>query len=218
MDTRFRDRADAGRRLAARLAPFRAEEPVVLGMARGGVVVAAEVAQAVGAPLDVLVIRKVGAPSQPEYGIGAVAPGGGRSFDQTSVAALGLTSEELARLAAAEEQELKRRVDAYRQGRPEPSLRDRTVILVDDGLATGVSAIAAVEYVRAQGARRIVLASPICSPTAAARLRRHVDEVICLCSPEGFRSVGQWYESFDQTSDEQVLELLRAPVQSRYLA
>jgi predicted phosphoribosyltransferase len=218
MDTRFRDRADAGRRLAARLAPLRAEDPVVLGLARGGIVVAAEVAKAVGAPLEVLVIRKVGAPNHPEYGIGAVAPGGGRSFDAASVAALGLSSDELARLASAEELEVRRRLDTYRQGRPDPELRGRTAILVDDGLATGVTAIAAVEYVKGQGARRVILASPICSPTAAARLRRYVDEVVCLCSPEGFRSVGQWYENFEQTTDEEVLALLGAPVQSRYLA
>jgi predicted phosphoribosyltransferase len=218
MDTRFRDRADAGRRLAARLVPLRAENPVVLGLARGGVVVAAEVAQALGSPLDVLVVRKVGAPQHPEFGIGAVVPGGERSFDAKTVAALGLAPEELAKLAAAEELEVKRRLDAYRQGRPEPDLRDRTVVLVDDGLATGVTAIAAADYVRAQDPRKVVFASPICSPSAAARLRRHVDEVVCLCSPEGFRSVGQWYENFDQTTDEEVLALIGTPVQSRYLA
>lgn len=218
MDTRFRDRADAGRRLAARLAPLRAQNPVVLGLARGGVVVAAEVAQAVGAPLDVLVVRKVGAPSNPEYGVGAVAPGGKRAFDSATVAALGLEPDELARLASAEEAELQRRVATYRAGRLPLEIRDRTVILVDDGLATGVTAALAGDYLRSEGAARTILAVPICSPTAASRLRQHVDEVVCLCSPEGFRSVGQWYDSFEQTTDEEVMQLLGAPVQGRYLA
>lgn len=218
MDTRFRDRADAGRRLAARLAPLRAENPVVLGLARGGVVVTAEVAKAVGAPLEVLVVRKVGAPSNPEFGVGAVAPGGARRFDAATVSALGLEPEEMDRLASAEELEVNRRLHAYRQGRPPLELQDRTVILVDDGLASGVTSIVAGDYVRGQGAKRVILAVPICSPTAVARLRRHVDEVVCLCSPEGFRSVGQWYESFEQTTDEEVLALLQVPTQGSYLA
>ncbi|MGV3615695.1 MAG: phosphoribosyltransferase [Fimbriimonas sp.] len=217
MDTRFRDRADAGRRLAARLAHLRSEDPVVFGLARGGVVVAAEVAQAVGAELDVLVVRKVGAPHNPEFGIGAVAPGGARSFDAASVATLALDRDVLDRLAQAEEVEVNRRLAAYRHGRPEPSLTGRTVLLVDDGLATGVTAEAAAVYLRSQGAARIVMAAPICSPSAARRIRAVVDEVVCLCSPEAFRSVGQWYENFDQTSDAEVQALLGASG-GRYLA
>ena len=208
METRFRDRADAGRRLGARLIRSDWVDPIVLGLARGGVVVAAEVARTLGAQLDVVVARKVGAPANPEYGIGAVGPSGARHFDRDMVDRLGIGESELEDLAVREAQEVDRRTAAYRAGRPSPNLAGRDVILVDDGLATGVTAAAVASAIRVLGPRRLVLATPVCSPSAERRLRQSVDDVVCLCSPEGFRSVGEWFEDFTQTTDEEVQGLL----------
>lgn len=204
----FRDRADAGRRLAEALSEYHGRRPVVLGLARGGVVVAAEVAKALEADLDVFVARKVGAPSNPEYGIGAVAPEGARYFDEAAVDRLNLSPVEMDRLARREEQEMQRRIAAYRGGRPMPELDDRVAILVDDGLATGVTAAAAAMALRHLRPATLVFASPVCAEAGIARLRAYVDEVVCLGTPKEFASVGQWYETFGQTSDGEVAAIL----------
>ncbi|AIE84095.1 phosphoribosyltransferase [Fimbriimonas ginsengisoli] len=214
----FRDRTDAGRRLAERLLSYRELHPIALGLARGGVVVAAAVAKELGGDFDVLVARKVGAPNFPEVGIGAVGPEGGRFFDIRSVRALGLLDRDLDRLAESEEAEVRRRLAAYRLGRPAPILTDRYVIVVDDGLATGVTAVAACEYVRRQSPKKLILAAPVCSQQAAELLASHVDEVVCLHSPEDFRSVGEWYENFTQTTDQEVMLLLSEAERAGYLA
>jgi putative phosphoribosyl transferase len=210
METRFRDRSDAGRRLGERLSSLRDEDVLILGLARGGVVVAAEVARALRATLDVVVVRKVGAPHNPEFGIGAVGPGGARAFDADVVARLGLSADDLDRLAAPEEAELRRRLTAYRDGRPAPEVAGRTAILVDDGLATGVTASAAATYLRQLAPRRLILAVPVGSPSAVARMEAEVDEVVCLAAPDDFYAVGPCYEDFRQTTDEEVTPLLQS--------
>jgi predicted phosphoribosyltransferase len=205
----FEDRRDAGIRLAQELLPYQGEDTLVLALPRGGVIVAFEVAEALGAPLDVMVARKLGAPGQPELGIGAVAPGGVLIYDEFLVRYLGLGSDELKRLAHAETLEMERRLKRYRGDRPLPAIEGRTVILVDDGLATGVTARAAIQAVRKQGARRLVLAVPVCAPETASKIQSEVDDLVCLSAPSDFRAVGLWYRRFDQTSDEEVIECLR---------
>ncbi|WCO66786.1 phosphoribosyltransferase family protein [Iamia majanohamensis] len=204
----YRDRADAGARLGEVVRQRAPEDPLVLGLPRGGVPVAAQVAAALGCPLDVVVARKVGAPGQPELGIGAVAEGGGEVLDAASVRALGVSDAALTTATAAAREELGRRVATYRGGRPRPPLDDHVVVLVDDGLATGVTAEAAVRGLRALGADRIVLAVPVGAPEAVARLGAVADEVVCPLAPERFRAVGQWYDRFGQTGDAEVLRLL----------
>jgi len=205
---RFRDRSDAGRLLADRVAAVTLADPIVLALPRGGVPVAVEVARALGAPLEAFVARKVGAPRQPEYGIGAIAEGGGSVMDAAAVHAVGLTREDFERLAAREQVELERRVGRYRGDRPLPDLAGRTVVLVDDGLATGVTAEAALRGLRGLGAEALVLAAPVCAPETVDRLRHMADEVVCAQAPPAFVAVGQWYERFDQTTDEEVDRLL----------
>jgi predicted phosphoribosyltransferase len=208
----FRDRQDAGQQLADRLKEYRGENPLVLALPRGGVAVGYEVARALDAPLDIIVARKLGAPFQPEFGIGAIAPGGVRILDERSIRALGVTRAELEEIIAQEEQELLRRVQEYRPGAAKemPDVRDRTVILIDDGLATGVTARAAIAAVRQGQPRRLVLAMPVCAPQTAAMLRPEVDDAVCLAQPADFRAVGVWYENFEQLTDAEVRDLLRA--------
>ncbi len=182
---------------------------VVLALPRGGVPVGYEVARALGAPLDVMVVRKLGAPGQPELGIGAIAPDGTRVVDERAVETLGVTESYLERVEERERAEMARRLREFRGGLPAPEFAGRTVILVDDGLATGVTAMAAVRAVRKQSPAKLVLAVPVCSSEASARLAREVDEYICLSEPPDFVAVGMWYEQFEQTSDREVRELLR---------
>lgn len=204
----FTDRRDAGRQLAQAL-EGRVEPPVVvLALPRGGVPVAAEVAAALDAPLDVLGVRKVGAPGHAELGVGAVAEGGGLVLDERILGSLGLDERDVAGTIDAEREEVARRVGRYRGDRPLPELRDRTVVIVDDGLATGVTATAAVRAVRNQRARRVILAVPVCSRAGSADLAEEADEVVCVLAPERFAAVGQWYRDFGQTSDEEVVEIL----------
>ena len=204
----FHDREDAGRKLAARLTRFRALDPLVLGLPRGGVPVAYEVARALDAPLDVVVARKIGAPGHEEYGIGAVAQGGAFYLDEPRIAALGVHHTWLARAAAEQSAEIERRLRAYRGDRPTLDARDRVVILVDDGLATGVTTRAAVRALRKMGPREVVLAVPAAARDTARALRAEVDELICLEAPEDFYAVGQCYEDFGQTTDDEVIALL----------
>jgi putative phosphoribosyl transferase len=211
---RFRDRRAAGKQLAGLLRHIDLAEPLVLALPRGGVPVGHEIASALGAPLDVLVARKVGAPGHPEYGIGAIAEGGGVVVDPHALEMLGITDEDFARLADAERIELERRVASYRGSRPLPDLAGRDVVLVDDGLATGVTAEAAIQAIRSLHARRLVLAAPVCAPDTADRLGRLADEVVCVMRPEGFAAVGQWYERFDQTTDDEVMALLRGDAET----
>lgn len=209
----FRDRKEAGRELAEQLR-IRQEKgilphPVVLALPRGGVAVAREIARALEAPLDVLVVRKIGAPFHEEFGVGALAGDDPPLFDEDTLYRLGLSEADLAPVVARERKELKRREERYRQGRPAPQLRDRTAIVVDDGVATGSTARVALRAVRNQQPERLVLAVPVCAPEAAEELRREVDDFVCLHQPRLFSAVGEWYEDFGQLTDNDVLQALR---------
>ena len=204
---RFRDRRDAGRLLAERLSTEDLHDPVILALPRGGVPVAFEIAEALHAPLEVLVVRKVGAPHHREYGIGAIAERDVTIRDDAAVRLVGVSLERFAALADDERRELDRRVHHYRGERPLPDLDGRDVVLVDDGLATGVTAEAAITAVHGSGANRVVLAVPVSAADTAARLARMAD-VVCLATPERFMAVGEWYDDFGQTTDAEVLELL----------
>lgn len=205
----FQDRHDAGRQLSAKLQKYAGEpDVVVLGLPRGGVPVAAEVARALHAPLDVLVVRKLGVPGHEELAMGAIAPGDAQVLNQEVVNHLGITDQAIREAAARERAELERRQRAYRGNRPPLELRGKVVILVDDGLATGASMRAAVGAVRAQGPRRVVVASPVASGDSCAELGREVDEIVCGETPTFFTAVGQWYEDFSPTTDEEVRDAL----------
>jgi putative phosphoribosyl transferase len=203
----FRDRIEAGRRLAEALGHLDGEDVVVLGVPRGGVEVAAEVARVRGWPLDIVVPRKVGAPFNAELGLGAVAPGV-RVLDQRMIDQLSVSADYLEEEIGIQEGEIRRRTEAYRRGRPPVELRNRVAVVVDDGVATGGTAVAALRWARAEGASRVVLAIPVAPREAVARLSKEADEVVCLATPEPFFAVGQWYERFPQTSDQEVVELL----------
>lgn len=205
---RFADRADAGRRLAERLRGYRGRDVLVLGLPRGGVPVAAEVARALGAPLDVLVVRKLGVPTQPELAFGAIGEDGVRVLNDTVLRRLGLGETEIGAVEAAERAELERRVTRYRGGRPGQPLTGRTVLIVDDGFATGATARAAALVARARGADTVVLAAPIGAADTVAELGTVADEVVCLGAPFDFVAVGQGYADFSQTPDDQVCALL----------
>ncbi len=205
----FADREEAGRLLAGVLGKFAERgEVVVLGLPRGGVPVAAEVARALGLPLDVLVVRKLGAPGQEELAIGAIGEGGVRVLNEGVVGSLGLREEEIDRIAVREERELERRVVAYRGEHAALEVAGKTVIVVDDGVATGATMRAGLQALRAMGAAKIVAAAPVGAEDSVAGLERDADEVVVLEVPEWFNAVGQWYENFGQTSDEEVRELL----------
>ncbi|MBI4729040.1 MAG: dienelactone hydrolase family protein [Acidobacteria bacterium] len=207
-ESRFRNRREAGRLLGERLRPFQAEAPVVIGLPRGGTPVAYEVARALGAPLDVIVVRKLGAPGQPELGIGAVGEGGVRVLHPTLPRSLRITQAELDAMTARESAEVARRVERFRGHRPAVPVAGRTVILVDDGLATGGTARAAARVLAARGARRVILAVPVAPPETVESLSADVDEVVCLQTQEFMLAIGEWYEDFAQTTDEEVAELL----------
>jgi putative phosphoribosyl transferase len=204
----FEDRGDAGRQLAERLAPYAEERPIVFALPRGGVPVGTEVSRSLGAPLEVIVSRKLGAPGQPEFGIGAVAPGGVRVLNERAVRALGIEEEYLEMISTRELAEAERRLKLFRGDRPYPDLEGRTAILVDDGLATGVTARAALLALRRMNPRRLVLAVPVCAVQTAELLRPETDDLICLLAPANLEAVGLWYRNFEQTSDEEVVRLL----------
>jgi predicted phosphoribosyltransferase len=206
----FVDRSDAGSRLADELGAYAGRNDVlVLALPRGGVAVGAEVARKLGAPLDVILVRKLGVPGHEEFAMGAIASGGIRIISDDVVAALGVSDREMAVVAAAEEEELARQERVFRGTRDFPDVRDRSIILVDDGLATGATMRAAAAAIGGQSPARLVVAVPVAPKETCAALRTEVDEVICLATPEPFHSVGSWYEDFHQTSDEEVRLMLQ---------
>lgn len=206
----FTDRADAGQRLAEALRHLAGEKPVVLGLPRGGVPVAAAVAAALGAPLDVIVVRKLGVPYHRELAFGAIGEGGVRVINDDVVRRGGLSPTDIATVERAEQAALVRQAEQFRDDRPRLALDGRTAIVIDDGVATGATASAACQVVRAQGAARVVLAVPVAPADTVAWLRTQVDEVVCLSTPVLFSAVGEWYRDFSQTSDEEVISLLKA--------
>lgn len=206
---RYLDRADAGRQLARLLEKHRADHPLVLGLVRGGLPVAAEVAAALDAPLDALVVRKVGVPGHSELAMGAVAAGT-VWLNEPVIAELGIPRPAVDRVVAQETKEVERREALYRPGRPPVAVGGRTVILVDDGLATGASAIAGARLLRHLGAKRVIFAAPICSQDGIPRVQREADEVVCAASPPDFFAVSQAYESFPQVTDDEVRQYLDA--------
>ena len=210
MASTFRDRRDAGRALVSELMRCGLEDPIVLGLPRGGIPVAYEVAIALQAPLDTMVVRKLGVPTQPELAFGAIASGGVRVInDEVINLGLGLTDEMVESVIARETEELRRRESAYRDKRPYPDLAKHDVVLVDDGLATGATMCAAVEAARARSPSSIVVAVPTGSRAAVRKLQAMAETVVCLESPASFYAVGQFYEDFSQTSDDEVRQLLK---------
>jgi putative phosphoribosyl transferase len=206
---RFRDRMHAGELLAKRLSAY-AHRPdvMVLALPRGGVPVAFAVARELQAPLDVIVVRKLGIPGHEEYAMGAIASGGEFVLNDGVVRRFRIPAEAIEAIAQREALELERREKRYRAGRPPPRLRGCTVILVDDGLATGATMSAAVKAVRRQGPSRVVVAVPVGAPEICRNMQQDADEVVCYCTPDPFYAVGLWYEDFSQTSDEEVEKLL----------
>ena len=204
----FRDRVDAGRQLAAQLRSYRDAAPVVLGLPRGGLPVAYEVAQELGAPLDVCIVRKIGAPIQPELGIGAVSENGALHVDRDLMARVGVSDEDLAILVAEKQAEVEERVRTFRRGAPPLDVHGKTVLVVDDGIATGGTARAALQALRARGAGHLVLAVPVAASESLDELASAADEIVCLHPEEAFFAVGLWYEDFTATTDDDVIELL----------
>ena len=211
----FRDRKAAGQELANRLSAYRDSDAIVLALPRGGVPVAFEVALALHAPLDVMVVRKLGVPGHEEYAMGAIASGGMRILNDAVVHELGISTVAIEGVARAEHTELQRRERLYRGNRPPPDVRGRTVILVDDGLATGSTMLVAVRALRAQQPAHIAVAVPIAAADTCESLRSEADDVICARTPFPFRAVGLWYQDFSQTSDEEVCTLLKLAQERR---
>jgi putative phosphoribosyl transferase len=208
-EVRFQDRIDAGRRLAEKLMEY-AHQPdvLVLALPRGGVPVAYEVARALDAPLDVFLVRKLGVPGHEELAMGAIATGGVRVLNQEVVGMLRVPESVIDAVAQKEQRELERREREYRGERPEPEVRDRAVILVDDGLATGSTMRAAAEALKQEGTKRLIVAVPVAPPETCEAFRSEVDQIVCVVTPEPFFGVGRWYEDFSQTTDEEVRGLL----------
>ncbi|SEH75718.1 Predicted phosphoribosyltransferase [Mycolicibacterium rutilum] len=207
----YRDRREAGEVLAGELASYRGRDLVVLGLARGGVPVGWQVAHALRAPLDVFLVRKLGVPQWQELAMGALASGGGVVINDSLVRSLGIRDEDIDDAIARETEELHRRERAYRGDRPPADLQDRIAVLVDDGIATGASMMAAVRAVRAQRPAQVIVAVPVGPASACTELAREADDVVCASTPPGFEAVGQVFEDFHQVSDDEVRELLAAP-------
>jgi putative phosphoribosyl transferase len=209
MNIRFRDREDAGRQLGEALSRYAGRrDAFVLGLPRGGIPVAWHAARAIDAPLDVFVVRKLGLPSQPELAMGAVASGGIRMLNREVIQSMGVSEESIAAVQREEEEELRRRERLYRGDRPFPSLRDKTVIIVDDGLATGATMRVAVKALRRHDPAGVVAAAPVSSPAAFDALEKECDEVVALSVPQPMFAIGEWYMNFAQTSDAEVREIL----------
>jgi len=206
---RFPNRIVAGQQLAARLISYANRSDVlVLGLPRGGVPVAYEVAKVLNAPLDICLVRKLGVPAHKELAMGAIASGGVRVLNYDVVSWLGISGKTIDEVAAREVKELQRRDRVYRGDRPQPEIRDRTVILVDDGIATGATIRAAISVIKSQQPARLIVATPVAPPSTCDELKAEVDEVVCLLTPESFYAIGVWYEDFSQTTDEEVRALL----------
>lgn len=206
---RLPNRREAGRRLAERLLKYQSEKPLILALPRGGVPVAYEIANRLNAPLDVLIVRKIGAPENPEYGLGAVVEGGHQYLDVARVREAGTSVAYLRPTVVAESRELDRRCRIYRSDRPRTPLKDRFVILVDDGVATGGTMLGAIQALRSALVRKVVVALGVCPPNAMWTLSQHADDVVVLLAPEPFSAVGQWYDDFTQVTDEEVIRMLR---------
>src|SRR5437016_8559735 len=217
MERAFANRTEGGRLLAEKLARYsNRNDVIVLGLPRGGVPVAYEVAKRLHAPLDVFIVRKLGVPGFEELAAGAIASGGVRVLNEDVMRAIPYADEAIEAVTAKETAELERREQIYREGRPPPELRDRILILVDDGLATGATMPAAVKALRQRGAAKIVVAVPVGPPDTCREFEDEADEVICASAPEFFQAVGQYYEDFSQTSDEEVRELLARAAEDRH--
>ena len=204
----FQDRLDAGRQLAARLNHYQNEDCIILALPRGGVPVGYEVAKALGKPLDILVVRKVGLPGQEELAVGAVGPGDVTVWNYSLLDYFHLDSLSLQPVVEREKMELSRRLSAFRGQRPYPDVHGKVVILVDDGLATGASARAAIQAIKAMGPSQVVLAVPVGSQSTVSELRNKVDELVCVETPVYFEAVSLWYRNFSQTTDHEVVDLL----------
>src|SRR5256884_2381497 len=214
MERAFPNRIEAGRILAENLEKYAdRDDVIVLGLPRGGVPVANEVAKRLRAPLDVFIVRKLGVPGFEELAAGAIASGGVRVLNEDVMRAIPYADQAIEAVTARETAELERREQIYREGRPPPELRDRIAILVDDGLATGATMRAAVKAVRQSGAARVVVAVPVGPPDTCREIEQEADETICLSTPQYFQAVGQYYEDFSQTSDDDVRELLTTAAQ-----
>ncbi len=207
----FQDRIDAGNKLALELKKHQFQNPMIVALPRGGVPVAKAVAIALHAPLEVLIVRKIGAPHHPELGVGAITENGHALFNERLMHRLHLSFDSLEDTIQRETIELQRRIKTFRSGRPFPSVKGRNVILIDDGLATGFTAAVAVKFLRANGAHRIILAVPVGASDSVRFLEQHADQVICLQTPNPFYGVGEWYRDFDQTTDHEVTSILTNP-------
>lgn len=216
IETVYRDRHDAGKRLAELLRAY-AHRPdvLVLALPRGGVPVAYEVARALNAPLDVFIVRKLGVPGHEEFAMGAIASGGVRVLNDDVIHALRIPAQVVEAVATREQRELERRERLYRDGRPAPDVKGHTVILIDDGLATGATMRAALQALRQRGPARLIVAVPVAAPSTCLELRSEADDVICARTPDPFFGVGWWYQNFEQTSDEEVHNLLAQAAQEQ---
>jgi putative phosphoribosyl transferase len=204
----FENRTTAGLELASLLQSYKTMDGIVLALPRGGIPVAIEIAKYLNWPMDVFMARKIGAPFNPEFGIGAIAEGGIIVWDESWVMAVGASKQELDDLVSKEELEIQRRVDAYRGNRRPPQVKNMIVILVDDGLATGVTAQAAIRSLKLQHPKKLVLAVPVCARDTMLRLKSEADEILCVHAPFNFQAVGLWYRNFEQLSDADVIKLL----------
>jgi putative phosphoribosyl transferase len=214
-ETTFVDRSDAGRKLAALLVGYaNRDDVIVLGIPRGGVQVASEVAARLSAPLDVFLLRKLGVPAEEELAFGAIASGGVRVLDRETIEALGISEQEIAQVTTREQRELQRRETAYRGDRPPLDVKGKTVILVDDGIATGSSMRAGIRALRQLQPQRVVVAVPVAPLRTCNQLKSEVDEFVCIQTPASFLAIGQFYDDFSQVSDEEVLALLGYPQSS----
>ncbi|MBI3290620.1 phosphoribosyltransferase [Candidatus Microgenomates bacterium] len=209
----FKDRREAGKNLAERLVEYKSFNPLILALPRGGVPVGYEIAKRLNAPLEVLPVRKLAAPGMREYAIGAIAPGGVKILDEEAIERLGISEDKLIEIEQEEEEELERRIKEYPGAKFIPDVGGKTVILVDDGVATGATARAAIQAVLAQNPDKLIVALPVCSAQAQESLvwaiRGGRDEIICLATPANFTSIGMWYENFDQVTDEDVVRILK---------